>query len=259
MRVKDHRQRFAAPLRMPENAAFAVGFGGNNGFFHGFAHGEILMVAGKNFDRLLRVLREADKIFQKIKQALLREHPLIKGVKLRVCGVFVAPVLGFPLHKAVKAGGDGTRLVGGKVADDADCVVDEQGRDIQHIVTQLVVGILCAGVLFGGAFQLHDHQRQAVDKQDDVRAVVVAVFDVCILIYYRKLVVFRIFIVNKMHKCRTVLTIYGIVYLHAILQIFHKDAILFDKTSSLKITNFHQCLTDCIHRQAAVNPDQSIT
>ena len=178
---------------------------------------------------------------------------------MRIGSVFVSAVLGFPLHKAVKTGGNRARAVGGKVADHADGVVDEQGRDVLHIVAQLVVGILCAGVLFGGAFEFHQHERQTVDKQDDVGAAVVVVFDVGILIDHRKIVGFGMLEVHQTDECRAGLAICGIVDLHAVLQISRKDAVLLHETAALKIANFGECLTDRLHRQAAIDANQRVT
>ena len=178
---------------------------------------------------------------------------------MRIGGVFVSAVLGFPLHEAVKAGGDGARAVGGKVADDADGVVDEQGRDVLHIVAQLVVGVLGARVLFGGAFEFHQNERQTVDKQDDVGAAVVAVFDVGILIDHREIIVFRLLEVQKTHERRAGLATHGIVDLHAVLQISCKGTVLLHETAALKIADFGECLTDSLQRQAAIDANQRVT
>ena len=99
----------------------------------------------------------------------------------------------------------------------------------------MVVGILCAGVLFGGAFQLHDHQRQTVDKQDDVRAVVVAVFDIGVLIHHPKGVVCGRFVVHEAHKGGALLAAFGILHLNATLQVSHEHTVFLQQASALKI------------------------
>ena len=94
-----------------------------------------------------------------VQKTLFLKDALKEGVKLGILGVFVAAVLGFPRHKAVLARGDGARLGSGQVAHDTDLVVDEQGRDLVHVVAQLAVGSGGVGLLSGGGFQLHHNQR----------------------------------------------------------------------------------------------------
>ena len=45
MRIKNHRQRLAAALRMPEHTAFTVRSGRHDGFIDSLSHGEILMIS----------------------------------------------------------------------------------------------------------------------------------------------------------------------------------------------------------------------
>ena len=80
------------------------------------------------------------------------EHTFIEGIKLDSRVILVLTVFAFPLHKAVKPGGDRSGLVGGKVADYADGVVVEQRWNILHIVADLIVGVLCAHFVLGGTF-----------------------------------------------------------------------------------------------------------
>lgn len=119
MRIKHHRQRFSAALRVPEHTALAVRFGGNFGFFDCFPHCEILMISRQNLELLLPIAREQDKVFQDVQQPLFLEYSLIEGVKLRVGGVLIIALLRFPLHETVKPGSNRTCFVGGQVADHA--------------------------------------------------------------------------------------------------------------------------------------------
>ena len=56
-----------------------------------------------------------------------------------------------------------------------------------------------------------------------------AAFDVCILIDHRKIVVFGSLKVHQTNKCRASFATYGVVDLHAILQIARENAVLFNK------------------------------
>ena len=123
----------------------------------------------------------------------------------------------------------------------------------------MIVGIFDPRILFGRTFQLHQNKRQTVDKQNDVRAAIVTVFDVGILIHYRKLVIFDLFKIHKTDKSRTRLAVCGIVDFHSILQIFCKGAVLFNQTAAVEIADFGECLTDSLQRQAAIDANQSVT
>ena len=101
MRIKHHRQRFSAALRVPEHTALAVRFGGNFGFFDCFPHREILMISRQNLELLLSISREQNKIFQDVQQPLFLEYPLIEGIKLRIGGVLVIAIICFLLHVTV--------------------------------------------------------------------------------------------------------------------------------------------------------------
>ena len=155
---------------MPKHAALAVGHGGVLGGLDSLLHCEILVVRRQHLEGVLPVYIETDEVFQNVQKAALFKQPLKEGIKLGVLGIFVAAIFGFPLHKAILARGDSTRLGGGQVAHDADCVVDEQGRDLIHIVAQLPVCGRGIGLLPGGGLQLYHHQWQTVDKQNHIRA-----------------------------------------------------------------------------------------
>jgi hypothetical protein len=55
------------------------------------------------------------------------------------------------------------------VGDDQHLVVLEGVRDLLLVGLNLVVGLPDVGVFVGRVLQLDQHQRQAVDEQDDVR------------------------------------------------------------------------------------------
>ena len=83
--VENHRQGFPAALRMPENAALAVCLGRVLGGRDGLFDGEILMISGKDFERILAIHIEADKVFKDVEETLLFKQTLKKGIKAAYC------------------------------------------------------------------------------------------------------------------------------------------------------------------------------
>ena len=221
MGVKDHGEGLAAPLGMPKHAALAVGLGGAPGGGNGFSHREILVVPRQDFEGVLAVLIKADKIFQDIQKAGLFKQALEEGIKLGVPGVLVAAVGGFPGHVPVLAGGDGPGLGGGEVAHDTDGVVGKEGGQLVDVVAELPVGGGGVGFLPGGGFQLHHHQGQAVDKEDDVRPLLRALDDGP-LVGDGKIVVTGVLVVRQIDQGGALLAVLEIPHRHAVLEVVGK-------------------------------------
>lgn len=258
MGVEDHGQGLAAALGVPEDAALAVGGGGGHRFLHRLADGEVLVIPGQNLNRLLGVAGKEDEILQNVQQPLPLEHTLVEGVKLGIGGVLIAAVFGLPLHEAVQAGGDGARPVGGQVADNADGVVDKQGGDVLDVVAQLVVGVLHPRVLLGGAFQLHDHQGQAVEEQNHVRAAGAAVFDVCILVYHIEGVVVRVLVVHQADQGGALLPLGEILHLYAVLEIPRENPVLLHQTAAVKVFQLCHGFLNGLLGQVPVQAHQAV-
>ena len=55
------------------------------------------MISGKNFERVLSVHIEADKVLDDVKKAALFKQSLEKGVKLGILRILIAAVRGLPL------------------------------------------------------------------------------------------------------------------------------------------------------------------
>ena len=226
MRIEHHRQRFSAALRVPEHTALAVRFSGDFGFLDCFPHRKILMIPRQNLELLLPIAREQDKVFQDVQQPLFLEHSLIEGVKLRIGGVLIIAILCFPLHKAVNAGSNRTRFVGGQVTDHTDCVIVEHGGNILHIVSNLVVCVFCTHFVLGRTFQFHQNQRQTIDKQNNIRAAVVSIFHEGILVYHIEIIIVCICIINQLYYRRPFFTLDCVFDRDTVLQIVHKNNIL---------------------------------
>ena len=210
---------------MPEHAAFSICDGGMLGGFDCFLYSEILMVGGKHFECLLAVHVEADKVFQDVKKTILFKQPFKKGVELSILGVLIASVRCFPLHKSIFAGSNGSCLGSSHVTHDADFIVNEHGRNLIHIVAKLAVCVGSVRLFTGRGFQFHYHKGQTIDKENHIRAFL-GIFYESPLICNGKIVIGRIFEVNKVDKGGAFLAIFKVFDRHTILQIVGKSHIL---------------------------------
>ena len=208
MSIEHHRQRLSAALGVPKHC--------------------------KYLKRVDTLVRKANKVFDYIKQSCLLEHTLKESIKLCILRVFIVAVFCFPLHKAVFTGGDRTRFRGQLVAHYANCVVNEHWRNLNHIVTELPVRFGSVRFFTGRRFKLDQYNRQAVQKENYIRAFI-AIFNKCPLICYNKGVIVGIFVVNKIDDRGVFLTADKKSNRNAVLQIVHKDSIFLHKLPVFKI------------------------
>ena len=234
MGVEHHRKRFAASLCMPEHTAFTVCNGSVFCRFDCLFNRKILMVAGKNFECVDTLIREANEVLNNIEQSFLLEHTLKESIKLCILSVFIIAVFCFPLHKAIFAGGDRTCFRGQLIAHNADSVVDEHRRDFLHIITELPVRFGSIRFFTGRRFKFNQYNRQAVQKENYIRAFI-TVSNKSPLISYDKGVVVGIFIVNKIDDRGALLTANKISYGNAVLQIIHKYSVFLHKLAVFKV------------------------
>ena len=258
MGIEYHRQRFSAALRMPEHTTLAIRFSGNLGLFDSFSHCKILVVPSQNFNRLLPITGKQDEIFQNIQQPCFLEHSLIEGIKLRIRSVFIITVFCFPFHKTVKSRSNCSRLVARKVTDYANCIIIEHRRNVLHVVPNLVVCVFCTHFVLGRTFQFHQNQRQAIDKQNNIRAAVVSIFHEGILIDHIEIVLCCVCVIDQPHHRRPFLAIDRILDRDAVLQIVHKDNILLQQASGIKIIQFQNRFINRRCREVKVQPHQTI-
>ena len=243
---------------MPEHTTLAIRFSGNLGLFDGLSHCKILVISSQNLNRLLPITGKQDKIFQNIQQPCFLEHSLIEGVKLCIRSIFIIAIFRFPLHKTVKSRSDCPRLIGRKVADYADCIIVEHRRDVLHVVPNLVVCVFCTHFVLGRTFQFHQNQRQAIDKQNNIRAAVVSIFHEGILVYHIEIIFVCICIINQLYYRRPFFTLDCIFDHDAVLQIVHKDNVLLQQASCIKIIQFQDGFINRRSRKAAIQPHQTI-
>ena len=244
---------------MPEHTTLAIRFSGNLGLFDSFSHCKILVVPSQNFNRLLPITGKQNKVFQDVQQPLFLEHSLIEGVKLRIRGVFIITVFCFPFHKTVKSRSNCSRLVGRKVADYADCIIVEHRRNILHIVPNLVVCVFCTHFVLGRTFQFHQNQRQTIDKQNNIRTAVVSIFHEGILVYHIEIIFVCICIINQLYYRRPFFTLDCVFDRDTVLQIVHKNNILLQQASGIKIIQFQNRFINRRCREVTVQPHQTIS
>lgn len=240
---EDHRQRLSASLRMPEDTAAAVRFGGAERRIDGLAHGVELVVGAQYLDVFPVLLRAADEAAEQLDEAALLEHPAEEDVEIGVARVLQPAVHGLPLHESVLAGGDGPGLGRGQVAHHAEGVVDEQRGNLLHVVAQLGVGLRDVGCLARGGFELDDHQRQPVDEDDDVGPSHRTLLDRP-LVRDREPVAHREVVIHQPHQSRALLFAVEVVDRHAVLEHVGEPGVFAGERTAFDVSDAGDCLVD---------------
>lgn len=142
---------------MPENATFTICLGSDLCFFDGLSNGKILMIASKDLIGCGLLDIKANEILDDIQQTCPIKHTFIERIKLSKGRVFIAAILCFPLHEAIKAGSDRTGFVSCQIANNAYGVVVEDRRDVLHIIADLAIGIFSVDFVLGRALQLYQN------------------------------------------------------------------------------------------------------
>ena len=168
-----HGDALAAALGVPHHTALAGGTrsGCGHHFFDGGAHGVELVVACNLLDELTVVL-EQDKVTDVVQQVLWGQHTTHQGLQFLKLPqwVEVYSINRAPSHKALGVGRQRTHQRVGAVRDHQHLVVLEHVRYLLFVRLDLVEGLPDVGVLVGGVLDFQQHQRQAVEEQDDVGA-----------------------------------------------------------------------------------------
>ena len=94
-----------------------------------------------------------------------------------------------------------------------------------HIVPDLRIGFGSVRFLTGGRFQLHYDKGKTIDEENDIRAFF-GVFDESPLVGNGKVVIGRIFEINKGDEGGAFLAIYKVFYRDTVLQIVGKGHVL---------------------------------
>ena len=251
LREEDHRKGLAAALRMPENAAFAIRPCSFHRRQYRLAHGVELVIGSQYLRTLLPVLRETQEIAYQLHQPHLVEHPPKQYVEPGTAPILHRTVDRFPRHKAVFSRRNRAGLGNRVVAHHTERIVDEERRNLLHVIAQLRIGLRNVGILARGRFQLHHDQRQTVDEDDDIRPLYRSLLDRP-LVRYRKIISQRRIVVDEPHEFRTLLAAVEIVDRDTVLKIIGKLLVLLYQRTALVGPDLRDRLFDRRGRQGRI-------
>lgn len=123
------------------------------------------MVAGQDLGGAAAGVVIEDKVFKQVEEVFFPADAAQHGLQRDAAGLLLIEAL--PLVEELVLAAEGAHFGLHPVGEDQKGVVSEKVRDRVQIV-RIVVGV---GVLHvhRGVFELHEQQRQAVDKADDIR------------------------------------------------------------------------------------------
>jgi len=154
---------------------------------YGFVHSQELVVSGQDLLGLAAGFIEEDEVLQEVQEVLLLADALEQGLHVHRARLLLGQAL--PFVEVLPAAGDGSDLGLLPVAEhDYGVVVEEVGDGVQVVGEIALEGGLEALV---DVLALYEKKRQAVDKSDDVRALVVEVALHPKLSHAEEVVVFR--------------------------------------------------------------------
>ncbi|CCZ48043.1 putative uncharacterized protein [Bacteroides sp. CAG:661] len=234
MGIKHHRKRFSAALRVPEDANLAVILYCCFRPLDGLLHSKILMVGRQYLGCPRFVFREADKVADDVQQPSPLEDAFKERIIVGKVRTFIIAVPGFPFHVAVFLAGNGSGLRASHVAHHAENVVHKQRRNLLHVVAQLPIGFRSVGLFARGRLQLHHHQRQAVDKHNQVRPLF-RMLDERPLVDNLKIIAFRVCVVYQIHQVVALLPAVEVRHLDTMLQVVHKAFVLLRQASCIDV------------------------
>ena len=169
-----HGDAFAAALGVPNHTAFAsarglVGAGCRHHMFNGCTY-RVKLVVARHFFHQMAVIFEQHKKTQVVEQIGRSQHATNQGFQLLEFAQWVQrnTINGAPLHVALFIAGQRAHAGFGAIRDDQQGVVGEDIGDLRFVGLNLVVGLPNVGVEVGWVFQFNQHQRQAIDEQQDV-------------------------------------------------------------------------------------------
>ena len=244
---------------MPKHTALSISLCCSLCFLYCFFHSKILMVSGEYFNILFPIAGEQNKVLYDIKQTFPLEHSLIKSIKSRKCCVLITAVFRFPFHEAVNAGSNGSSLISGEITNYADGIVEKHRRNILHIITDLIICILCTNFILRRALQLHKHQWKAVDKQNNIWPSIVPVFQKGELIYNIECIIICPLIVNQSNNRGSLFSLIEVLNSDSILQVVHENHVFLNKTAGIKVLQFGNSFLYGIQSQILVNPNKAVT
>ena len=215
-------------------------------------HGEILVVARQDLPGAVLLARIADEVFQQVQQTPRLQHPAQRRLEIHLRRAFHGPVHRFPFHEPVLVRRDRPRARLRHVAHDAECVVDEESRDLVHVILNLPVCFRGVRALPHRRFQLDIHQRHPVDEEDDVRALL-RVLHECPLIRRDEAVPLRVLRVDQPHMVRPLFAVEVIRHVDPVLQVIREDDVPFHERTILDMAQLADRLLDRRLRHARID------
>ena len=166
-----------------------------------------------------------NEMLDDIQEALLRKHTIKRNCK-KISRVLLRlfAVLRLPRHITGIVCSDGSDFGVEAITNHVKGVVLEQGRDIKLVVPDLLVCFFLRGICVGHILELEQDHRDAVDEDQDIRALVF-ILDDRELVYDLKVVSFRTRKINKPYGIGAVLAILFIGYRDALDQILMEGSI----------------------------------
>src|SRR6266481_480188 len=193
--IENHGETFAAALRMPDHAGAAVAANGR-GFdraFHGFIDGMKLVVTSHFFVELTAIVLKDNEIADEIEKTILFEHAFDQRRQFQsILWGDIFAVHGAPRSKALPVGGEASGLGVNAIGDDHYLVVRKKAGDVFFVRLKLIESAFDGGVFVADVLEFNNAQRQAVDKDENIRAAVAAIFNDGELVDGRPVVVGRL-------------------------------------------------------------------
>ena len=255
---ENHGQRLAASLRMPEHTAASVPAVRACLLyrFHRLPDRKILVIGRKDLRVIAVVPGKQDEVVKDVEEALLRKHPLEKRGEIGKLRIRVVAVSRLPFHEALEACGNGAGPRLRLVADDAERVVDKHARDgLLQICLDLLIGVLDGDLIRLRGFQLHQNDRHAIQKDNDIRPLRL-VFLIGPLVGNDKAVIGRRGIIHEIDNAGLGLPRGRIRHRDAVLQVVHEHLVLRQHGSGFVIFDLVQRFRNCRGGEPAVDPLQ---
>ena len=183
-----HGVALAAALGVPENAQLSVVQSAGLICLDCLVDAQILVVPGQDFCCVSAGVVKENEVLQQIKKVLLFTDTPEHGLQRHAARFLLFEPLPLveKLVLAAKCAHLGLQSVG---EDQEGVVVEQVGDGVQIVGVVVGVGVLH---IHSGSLQLHEKQRNAVDKAHNVRAFVIQITVNFQLLNCKKTVVFRV-------------------------------------------------------------------
>ncbi len=168
-----HGDALATALGVPHHAAFADAPGREAVTTSSMAaRTGVELVVARDLLHQLAVILKQDEVTDVVQQVLLgpvRHAPGFAVLETPQRSMFTPSIVRQAMKRSALAESDPIQRIS-TVRDHHTSLVPEHVRDLLLVRLDLVERLPDVGVLVGGVFEFQQHQRQAVDEQDDVRA-----------------------------------------------------------------------------------------